>query len=302
MCCSIDTSLFIFQAASVQPLRHHFRQKRRTEAPRTELPSTRRRNFKFRHSRNLVQRSLDDGRQQQDRLRVRPDRLPSSLHVLLKFHETPEDAPAGDCFWRRRDVLRQRWRLADRREASRRREEVSVRPVLQTVSDEQRFETSRRRPHRQPRVPVLLLQPQVRPQRSPHASREEDPRGRALAAAAANSGQSEDPADFVDEKFSAATPSFAPGETGDVAGSAASTGSAGRSAAAPVVTTGPDPSPAVAARADQARAALHGDDRRGPGDAESSHGRFGFHAGESTARPAEDSRAGVDVCDCNVGR
>lgn len=53
-------------------------------------------------------------------------------------------------------------------------EAVHLRHLFQAISNQQRLEATWRRSYGQPRVPVLLLQPQVRPQRPPHEAWEED--------------------------------------------------------------------------------------------------------------------------------
>ena len=173
----------------------------RVAAARADVSSDR--NLNDSDSRNLQQhRPLHHrpSRRQQDGLRMRPAGMSASLHLLLKFYETSQNArderrdATGDDFERHGHVVRRYF--SDGRKASRGREKVSVRTMFEAVSDEQRFEASRRCAHRQSRVPVLLLQPQIWTKRSPNETREENARCRIVAAAATKSSKSDDSAHF----------------------------------------------------------------------------------------------------------
>ena len=132
--------------------------------------------------------------------------MSSTLHLLLKFHEAQKNAHhCGQRFERvvsgnvRRDI-------PNRRQATFGREKVSVQPVLQEISDVKGPKTSRRRSHRQSRVSMLLLQPQVRTQRPPHAARKENACGGTFSSAATASSKSNDSALFTQEFTPAASP------------------------------------------------------------------------------------------------
>ena len=137
-----------FQANPMPHLQRQFRATSRFKGPRA-VPGTPPRNVQLRHSRNLEQHRPLHLRRQQDHLRVRPTWMPATLHLLLKFHEAQKNA--HHCGQQRFEHIvsgNVRRYIANRWQATFRREKVSVQPVLQEISDVKRPQASRCRPHR----------------------------------------------------------------------------------------------------------------------------------------------------------